>query len=209
MITRPRAAFPFVVIIVDEVAFLTAYHPDKALRERIKADLATLTTQGRAVGYCVVAALQDPRKEVMSIRNLFPDRIAMRLDEPEQVDMVLGDGATGPRRRRGADLLRPGDRGGGGVRPAGIRPRPGTGPRRLGHRHRHPRHGRAVRRARGRGGGRDETRCARHPTWRTDDPCPVCGTGLHATDDGAVAAVTQDCPLCGWSATWQPPADGR
>jgi S-DNA-T family DNA segregation ATPase FtsK/SpoIIIE len=46
----------------------------------------------------VVAALQDPRKEVMSIRNLFPDRIAMRLDEPEQVDMVLGDGA----RDRGA-----------------------------------------------------------------------------------------------------------
>jgi hypothetical protein len=33
-----------------------------------------------------------------AIRNLFPDRIAMRLDEPEQVDMVLGDGA----RDRGA-----------------------------------------------------------------------------------------------------------
>ena len=30
---------------------------------------------------------------MLSIRNLFPDRIAMRLDEPEQVDMVLGDGA--------------------------------------------------------------------------------------------------------------------
>ena len=41
----------------------------------------------------MVAALQDPRKEVIPIRNLFPDRIAMRLDEPEQVDMVLGDGA--------------------------------------------------------------------------------------------------------------------
>jgi S-DNA-T family DNA segregation ATPase FtsK/SpoIIIE len=27
------------------------------------------------------------------IRNLFPDRIAMRLDEPSQVDMLLGDGA--------------------------------------------------------------------------------------------------------------------
>ena len=86
------------VIVVDEVAFLTAYQPDRGLRERVKAALATLTTQGRAVGYCVVAALQDPRKEVMSIRNLFPDRIAMRLDEPEQVDMVLGDGA----RDRGA-----------------------------------------------------------------------------------------------------------
>ena len=46
----PTVEFPFVVIIVDEVAFLTAYHPDKSLRERIKADLATLTTQGRAVG---------------------------------------------------------------------------------------------------------------------------------------------------------------
>jgi DNA segregation ATPase FtsK/SpoIIIE, S-DNA-T family len=89
----PTAEHPFVVIVVDEVAFLTAYQPDRQLRERVKAALATLTTQGRAVGYCVVAALQDPRKEVMNIRNLFPDRIAMRLDEPEQVDMVLGDGA--------------------------------------------------------------------------------------------------------------------
>jgi DNA segregation ATPase FtsK/SpoIIIE, S-DNA-T family len=99
----PTVEFPFVVIVVDEVAFLTAYQPEKQLRERVKAALATLTTQGRAVGYCVVAALQDPRKEVMSIRNLFPDRIAMRLDEPEQVDMVLGDGA----RDRGAtsDLI--------------------------------------------------------------------------------------------------------
>src|SRR5262249_50611102 len=75
-----------------------AYLSDRAIRDRIKAALATLTTQGRAVGYSVVAALQDPRKEVLSIRNLFPDRIAMRLDEPEQVDMVLGDGA----RDRGA-----------------------------------------------------------------------------------------------------------
>ena len=86
------------MIVVDEVAFLTAYLSDRTIRDRIKAALATLTTQGRAVGYSVVAALQDPRKEVMSIRNLFPDRIAMRLDEPEQVDMVLGDGA----RDRGA-----------------------------------------------------------------------------------------------------------
>jgi len=94
---------PFTVIVVDEVAFLTAYLPDKQLRDKIKAALATLTTQGRAVGFCVIAALQDPRKEVMSIRNLFPDRIAMRLDESEQVDMVLGDGA----RDRGAtaDLI--------------------------------------------------------------------------------------------------------
>jgi DNA segregation ATPase FtsK/SpoIIIE, S-DNA-T family len=94
----PTRQHPFTVIVVDEVAFLTAYQPDRKLRERIMNALATLTTQGRAVGYCVVAALQDPRKDVLAIRNLFPDRIAMRLDEPEQVDMVLGDGA----RDRGA-----------------------------------------------------------------------------------------------------------
>ena len=95
---RPTNEHPFVLVVLDEVAFLTAYQPDKKLRERTLAALATLTTQGRAVGYCVLAALQDPRKDVLTIRNLFPDRIAMRLDEPEQVDMVLGDGA----RDRGA-----------------------------------------------------------------------------------------------------------
>jgi len=94
----PTAEYPLVIVLVDEVAFLTAYQPDRKLRERVMAALSTLTTQGRAVGYSVIAALQDPRKDVLSIRNLFPDRIAMRLDEPEQVDMVLGDGA----RDRGA-----------------------------------------------------------------------------------------------------------
>jgi hypothetical protein len=45
-------------------------------------------------------------------------------------------------------------------------------------------------------------------TWRTDDPCPVCGSGLHTTDDGA-SVIRQDCPLCGWSATWQARMDGE
>ncbi len=94
----PSVEFPFVVVLVDEVAFLTAYQADRKLKERTLAALATLTTQGRAAGFCVVAALQDPRKEVMNIRNLFPDKIALRLDEPAQADMVLGDGT----RDRGA-----------------------------------------------------------------------------------------------------------
>jgi S-DNA-T family DNA segregation ATPase FtsK/SpoIIIE len=94
----PTIEDPFILIIVDEVAFLTAYQPDRKLKERILAALATLTTQGRAVGVGVLAALQDPRKEILNIRNLFPDKIALRLDEPPQVDLVLGDGA----RDRGA-----------------------------------------------------------------------------------------------------------
>jgi S-DNA-T family DNA segregation ATPase FtsK/SpoIIIE len=40
-----------------------------------------------------VAALQDPRKEVVAFRNLFPTKIALRLDEAAQVNMILGDAA--------------------------------------------------------------------------------------------------------------------
>jgi S-DNA-T family DNA segregation ATPase FtsK/SpoIIIE len=94
----PSTAFPFLVLVVDELAFLTAYQPDRDLRKRAEAAIATLTSQGRSVGVCVVGALQDPRKDVISLRNLFPTRIALRLDESDQVDMVLGDGA----RDRGA-----------------------------------------------------------------------------------------------------------
>ncbi|WP_286990694.1 FtsK/SpoIIIE domain-containing protein [Thermomonospora sp. CIF 1] len=94
----PSHEHPFRIIIVDELAFLTAYCPSKDLRRRAESALAILTSQGRSVGYCVIGAQQDARKEVNNLRNLFPTRIALRLDEDEQVDMVLGDGS----RDRGA-----------------------------------------------------------------------------------------------------------
>jgi S-DNA-T family DNA segregation ATPase FtsK/SpoIIIE len=37
--------------------------------------------------------LQDPRREVMTLRNLFPDKVGLRLDGPAEIDMVLGDSA--------------------------------------------------------------------------------------------------------------------
>lgn len=40
----------------------------------------------------VVAAAQDPRKEVIGFRSLFPVRVALRLDTAAQVEMVLGEG---------------------------------------------------------------------------------------------------------------------
>jgi S-DNA-T family DNA segregation ATPase FtsK/SpoIIIE len=116
---RPTPDEPLVVILIDEVANLTAYLPDRKLRERITQALAVLLTQGRAVGVSVVAALQDPRKEVLSLRNLFPTKIALRLDERAQVDMVLGDAA----RELGADADRisEGTPGLGYVRTDGVR----------------------------------------------------------------------------------------
>jgi DNA segregation ATPase FtsK/SpoIIIE, S-DNA-T family len=90
---EPTVREPLIVVVVDEVATLSAYLPDRKLRERMAHSLGLLLTQGRAVGLSVVAALQDPRKDVLAYRNLFPARVGLRLDEPSQIDMVLGDGA--------------------------------------------------------------------------------------------------------------------
>jgi S-DNA-T family DNA segregation ATPase FtsK/SpoIIIE len=89
---------PFVLLLVDELADLIAYQPDRKLRERANLALQVICSQGRAPGVAVVGELQDPRKEVLGFRHLFPSRIALRLDEPTQVDMVLGEGV----RDRGA-----------------------------------------------------------------------------------------------------------
>jgi DNA segregation ATPase FtsK/SpoIIIE, S-DNA-T family len=47
---RPTTVHPFTVLLVDEVAYLTAYQPDKKLPDGAIAAIATLTTQGRASG---------------------------------------------------------------------------------------------------------------------------------------------------------------
>ncbi len=90
---------PFTLLVVDELADLIAYQPDRKLRERAQAALQTITSQGRAPGFGVLALVQDPRKEIVPFRNLFTTRAALRLDEAAQVDMVLGDGV----RARGAN----------------------------------------------------------------------------------------------------------
>ena len=88
----PTEEEPLILIVIDELASLTAYVNDRDAKRRIRSALSMLLSQGRAVGVSVVAALQDPRKDVLPFRDLFPARIALRLTEREQVDMVLGDG---------------------------------------------------------------------------------------------------------------------
>src|SRR5699024_6741103 len=95
---EPSRSLPFLLIVVDELASVTAFIADSKKRQRAEAALGRLLTKGRAPGMCVVAALQDPRKEIVKWRDLFPTRIGLRLVEDGQPDMVLGDGA----RDRGA-----------------------------------------------------------------------------------------------------------
>ncbi|HSE09649.1 MAG TPA: FtsK/SpoIIIE domain-containing protein [Nocardioidaceae bacterium] len=95
---EPTVEEPLIVVVIDELASLTAYVQDRDAKKRILSALSLLLSPGRAVGVTVVGAVQDPRKEVLSVRDLFPTRIALRLSEAEQVGLVLGSGA----RDRGA-----------------------------------------------------------------------------------------------------------
>jgi S-DNA-T family DNA segregation ATPase FtsK/SpoIIIE len=65
----PSAAEPFVLVVVDELAPLTAYQLDRKLKTRVDVALQLLTSQGRAPGVCLLAALQDPAKEVLPYRT--------------------------------------------------------------------------------------------------------------------------------------------
>ena len=42
--------------------------------------------------------------------------------------------------------------------------------------------------------------------WRTDEPCPVCGTGLIAVDNGH-PVIRAECRLCGYAAAWDSDGD--
>jgi len=94
----PTATEPLILLVIDEIASLTAYQTDRKIKAEVEQLLGLLLTQGRAVGVSVVAAVQDPSKDVLAMRQLFPTRIGMRLTEPAQVAMVLGASA----RDRGA-----------------------------------------------------------------------------------------------------------
>lgn len=91
---NPSKASPLVVLLIDELAGVTAYMSDPALRKQAAASLSRILTKGRALGIVVTAFLQDPRKEVLPMRGLFTQTIALRLRSRDEVTMVLGDGMT-------------------------------------------------------------------------------------------------------------------
>ncbi len=89
----PTVAEPLIVLVVDELASLTAYIGDRKIRVEVEQLLGLLLSQGRAVGVSVVAAVQDPSKEVLPIRQLFTVRVGLRMTESSQTTMVLGAAA--------------------------------------------------------------------------------------------------------------------
>ncbi|WP_328411940.1 FtsK/SpoIIIE domain-containing protein [Nocardia sp. NBC_00403] len=93
----PSVDEPLILIIIDEAASLSSY-AEREEQQEFRRLTGLLLSQGRAAAVSVVAALQDPSKETMPNRQLFPVRIGLRLDEPTQTTMVHGQGS----RNRGA-----------------------------------------------------------------------------------------------------------
>lgn len=88
----PTLDEPLILIIIDEAASLSSY-ADRDQQQEFRRLTGLLLSKGRAAAVTVIAALQDPSKETMPNRQLFPVRIGLRLDEPTQNTMVHGQGA--------------------------------------------------------------------------------------------------------------------
>jgi S-DNA-T family DNA segregation ATPase FtsK/SpoIIIE len=91
------AATPLDLVMVDELAMLTAYGDRADVRDALRL-LAEILTQGRACLVSVMGYVQEPSKDVVDVRELFPTRICLGVTASSHVDMVLGEGA----RERGA-----------------------------------------------------------------------------------------------------------
>ncbi|WP_159795428.1 FtsK/SpoIIIE domain-containing protein [Puerhibacterium puerhi] len=88
---HPTPGDPAHVLMIDELAVLTAYASKEVVGEAAKL-LKLILTQGRAFGVMVVAFVQDPRKETVGMRDLFTQTVALRLASGTETRMVLGDG---------------------------------------------------------------------------------------------------------------------
>ncbi len=83
---------PLELLEFDEIGALTRY-TDRRTREAITERIALLTTQGRALGFTVRGYVQEPTKDTIPVRDLFPRRICLRVSAKSHVGMVLGDQA--------------------------------------------------------------------------------------------------------------------
>jgi S-DNA-T family DNA segregation ATPase FtsK/SpoIIIE len=84
---------PLELLEFDEIGALLRYVGDRKTRETIVDRVAVLTTQGRALGYTVRGYVQEPTKDTVPVRELFPRRICLRVASKSHVAMVLGDHA--------------------------------------------------------------------------------------------------------------------
>lgn len=82
----PTVEDPLCILICDEFLTLT-----KEVKADSDTDFGRLLFQGRSVGYITIALAQDPTKQTAGdLRDMFPQRIALKLPGPHAAVPALG-----------------------------------------------------------------------------------------------------------------------
>lgn len=92
---QPSQEQPLVIIMIDEALQLYgATDPDIIKQQRKAQDLLDqILLMGRSTAVMVIAAIQDPRKESFKLRERFPERIALRLNDKAEAIMAMNQPA--------------------------------------------------------------------------------------------------------------------
>jgi S-DNA-T family DNA segregation ATPase FtsK/SpoIIIE len=90
---EPGPRRKLVLILIDELAPLLRYW-SRSIRAKIEDALGLLLTQGRAAGFIVIGAVQEPTKDTFTCRDLFARRIALRLPTESHTDASLIEDAV-------------------------------------------------------------------------------------------------------------------
>lgn len=84
---------PLIIMAIDELPSLFG-GMDRKSAAAAANNLDEILRQGRSLGVIVVSATQEVTKEIVSARNSYGWRIALRLERAEEVTMLLGQGAV-------------------------------------------------------------------------------------------------------------------
>ncbi|MDF2562613.1 MAG: hypothetical protein K0R99_4059 [Microbacterium sp.] len=90
---EPSVATPLRLLIIDEAAHLIYQAPDTKTRAEVDLLLKRILSTGRAAGYVVIAALQDPRKEALASRDLYTQTLALKFRTKDDAVLALGQSA--------------------------------------------------------------------------------------------------------------------
>uniref|UniRef100_UPI003F493388 hypothetical protein n=1 Tax=Amycolatopsis sp. CA-290885 TaxID=3239925 RepID=UPI003F493388 len=97
----PSLTQPMRPIFIDEFAPLLKMWSRSSI-DRIYNALGIIATQGRAAGYIVHGLIQEPTKDVFTIRDMFARRVGFGLPTEDHTDAILTDNAA----LRGAECHR-------------------------------------------------------------------------------------------------------
>jgi len=74
----PSTKYPLVPVVIDEGALLVFYATNIKMRRRLRSAVAILASQGAGLGIVPIFLVQDPRVEIVHMRELFTRRFALR-----------------------------------------------------------------------------------------------------------------------------------